>query len=454
MSLLCLVWDRTGRASLSREPASFTRSFPSSFERDLRLRPPSLAGSAALEGAPEEAVGAAVPPPTAARPATAVSLFLGRHAAAGGSGPWGEAAPPASLPHPLALVKSSLQKAIRRGLARQAVAAAAYLLAHEPRELLRRLPVVLCEDVGIFDDLPELTWLMVAVQSGYVLSEEDVGFVLRLVGAAALHPQRTSPPKLLPGAAEVALARLLPRPAPATLAQKQAAPAPSAEKPAETAEAAASAGRTELLARCLALRACYGGMGGDVHLLLSFAASPELWADRLAPPSAGSPQASALAQEWLAVARGGGLGPRAWAWPLELAVQLEAAVDFHCSDVVPRLLRFLRSRPGATSVPEEAELKAAMWQHRSSLNCRDPPRPPTSAPAWWDAAGDAELSRLSRAAWAERRPQPPAAGVTAGAGADGKRRKTAGAGGGARQLSILRFAGPGAADATAGAAGA
>ena len=57
------------------------------------------------------------------------------------------------LPHPMPLIKSALQKAVRRGLPRAAVAAAAYLLAHEPKELLRRLPVILAEDVGIFADI-------------------------------------------------------------------------------------------------------------------------------------------------------------------------------------------------------------------------------------------------------------------------------------------------------------
>lgn len=287
--------------------------------------------------------------------------------------------------------------------------------------------MVLCEDVGVFDELPELTWLMVAVQCGYTLSEEDMRFVLRLVAAAALHPQRTSPPRPQPAEAEAALARLL--------------------RPGEAA--AEGMERQALLARCLALRACYGGMGGDVELLLSFAARPDLWADRVAPPSSSQPQATSLAEEWLAAARRDGAGPRAWAGPLEPTAQLEAAVDFHCSDVVPRLLRFMRTRPGAATSPTEEELKRAMWEQRSALNFRGPPPPATPPPTWWDAAGDAELSRLSRGAWAERRAAPAAAALP-----EGRKRKAAGGGGGARQLSILRFAGAGPAAAAEGAAAA
>lgn len=308
-------------------------------------------------------------------------------------------------PHPIPLVKSSLQKAVRRGLPQQAVAAAAYLLAHEPVELLRRLPVVLCEDATIFEELPQLTWLMVAVQYGYVLTQEDVCLVLELTAAAAMHPEFRSAAPYSLNRAEKALGELW----------------------------KGSTDGQELLSRCLTLRSCYGGMACDVELLLSLAAAPELWTRQVAS-TRNHPKAHALAAEWLKTRS----GLATWAGPLESSLQVEAAVDFHCSDILPRLLSYLQTRQVqfAGPVPSEEELKSVMWTHRSSSNFRTPPgivEPPT----WWLASQE-ELSRLSRAFWSERR-----AATDRGPLPDAKRRKEGTAKAGAsRQLSIFRFATP------------
>eukprot|EP00929_Paragymnodinium_shiwhaense_P078682 TRINITY_DN40803_c0_g2_i1.p1 TRINITY_DN40803_c0_g2~~TRINITY_DN40803_c0_g2_i1.p1 ORF type:complete len:434 (-),score=101.90 TRINITY_DN40803_c0_g2_i1:127-1428(-) len=433
MSALCLVWDRDGDVKVRREAAAFVRDYPSGFERDLRLR------------APKRGEGAAGQP---------VPFFVCRHVATceeSDNPPLRRLASNLSgaPPHPVPLVKSCLQKAVRRGLARAAVAAAVYLLAWEPKELLRRLPVVLVEDVGVFEDVPRLTWLSVAVQSGYELSTSDLRFLLELVAAAAQHPVQTAIPSIREESATAVMARLL-------------------KTGEDSVPYKELNGRAEQIALCTAVRACYGGMPGDIEMLLAFASNPSAWVEMLVPSAA--PRAAykvapeALADEWLAELQQPGAGRCRWGQALAVNEQVEEAVDFHCSDIVPRLLRSLSAAAGASvpplpraSLPPEAELKEAMWTHRSSLNFRQR-LPEASAgkaplPSWWNQQLEAELRRLSQAIWSERPRPPPQAstatgqpGLEAGGGAS-KKRKVAAASG--RQLTLFRFAGP-----AAGGAGA
>lgn len=412
MGLLCFIWDQAGQITIKREPPTFVRDFPSSFDRDLHLRAPPRASTSAR---------------------LTVPLFLRRHTAAVSKGAAAEGAPLSNIlfatqpPHPVAVVKSSLQKAIRRGLAVPAVAAAAYLLARDPKELLRRLPVVLVEDVGIFADLPRLMWLCVAVQSGYELIEEDLRFVLTLVAIAAAHPSKTVlPDGVDPMYIDAVLVKMF----------------GTGLLPGNGDDVANVAADTELLSMCLALRACYGGMSCDVEMLLAFAAAPDAWTNEVVPSStAPRDGGTPLVDEWISDLRCGG---KRWGAALAPAEQLDAAVDFHCSDIAPRLCRFLASRGRQVS---EEEMKEAMWSLRSSLNFRTPPAE-MRMPAWHDAAVDHELVRLSRESWI-RPPTHHAAEVEA---PSAKRQKPKVSN--TRQVSLLRFAQAGTkltAGATAGA---
>jgi len=301
----------------------------------------------------------------------------------------------------LALVKSCLQKAVRRGFPQAAVAAAAYLLAHEPKELLRRLPVILAEDVGIFGDLPKLCWLMVAAHSGYKLKESDARFLLRLVGAAAAHPEYTAPPLVTVEEIDTTVARLF-----------------------RSSSAVSNNGQEEVLAHCLVMRACYGGMSGDVNMCLAFAARPCSWIARMVPEGVGGvPQAAALAEAHIDMFLTKGL--QSWGIELPRDAKLDVAVDFHCSDVVPQLRRQF-------PIAEDA-LKEALWAHRSSLNFRKPEHL-TPPPTWWaNASFEGALTRLSQAAWSAH------TGVVNDhddAASASKRPRTDSK----RQLSLLRFA--------------
>jgi len=83
------------------------------------------------------------------------------------------------------LLKSNLQKAIRRKARNAALRTAWWLLCREPTELLRRLPVILCEDTQIEErTFLELVWLMVATSKGYRLLWSDAAWVMSAVATA------------------------------------------------------------------------------------------------------------------------------------------------------------------------------------------------------------------------------------------------------------------------------
>lgn len=78
------------------------------------------------------------------------------------------------------LLKSNLQKAIRRGNHHIAVSTALAILQKEPIELLRRLPIIYVEDVSLIDSLPIVIWLMMADKK-YTLTSTDVDILLQVV---------------------------------------------------------------------------------------------------------------------------------------------------------------------------------------------------------------------------------------------------------------------------------
>ena len=87
------------------------------------------------------------------------------------------------------LLKSNLQKAVRRRAVAAAYASMKHLLAQDANELLRRLPVIMCEDTQLHPRLfMEVVWLMAAVSKGYALTFEDAQIVTDCVSACLSAP--------------------------------------------------------------------------------------------------------------------------------------------------------------------------------------------------------------------------------------------------------------------------
>jgi hypothetical protein len=89
----------------------------------------------------------------------------------------------------ISVLKSNLQKCIRRGLAEPAFATTYQMMAQDANELLRRLPIIMCEDAQLCPPaFNEIVWLMAAVSKGYCINANDMqrvyDFVSTMLGAA------------------------------------------------------------------------------------------------------------------------------------------------------------------------------------------------------------------------------------------------------------------------------
>lgn len=81
----------------------------------------------------------------------------------------------------LPLIKSNLQKAIRRCDSQIAVQSTLVLIQRSPMELLRRLPIIFIEDVCLMDSYPILVWLMMADKDYGKLSNADIDIILNII---------------------------------------------------------------------------------------------------------------------------------------------------------------------------------------------------------------------------------------------------------------------------------
>jgi hypothetical protein len=82
----------------------------------------------------------------------------------------------ASIP----LLKSNLQKAVRRCHTDIAIKTALAIIQKDPIELLRRLPIIYIEDVCLMDSYPIVVWLMMA-EKEHLLDINDIDILLDIV---------------------------------------------------------------------------------------------------------------------------------------------------------------------------------------------------------------------------------------------------------------------------------
>lgn len=135
-------------------------------------------------------------------------------------------------PYSVHILKSNLQKCVRRADRWRALVTGWQLLCQDPVEMLRRLPVIIAEDSLIQPRLyVELVWLMAAVSKGYILTWSDAAVIMAALSSALRTTER------------VAIY-------------------------AEPATAAPVVGRTDPVAVALMIRAEFGGMDHD-HKFLS-----------------------------------------------------------------------------------------------------------------------------------------------------------------------------------------
>jgi hypothetical protein len=80
------------------------------------------------------------------------------------------------------LLKSNLQKAIRRCDNSIAIQSSLAILQKNPLELLRRLPIIYIEDVCLMDSYSIIIWLMIA-DKNYNLTTTDIDIILNIVNS-------------------------------------------------------------------------------------------------------------------------------------------------------------------------------------------------------------------------------------------------------------------------------
>lgn len=206
------------------------------------------------------------------------------------------------------LLKSALQKCIRRRLTPNALAITKKLWELSPFELVRRLMIIMCEDVIITEDYGWLSWLLMAYSKKYSPSDDDLERILSLVHWLCKCRFR----EVLSGYYVDNKIYDLPN---------------------------------NLVLKAILIRMGYGGMSGDIKMLELFY---DIWSARIEdniPP---------FTSERV---------------PINTADIMftkqsipDEAVDFHCSNVCEYIERQTGRSP--------AEIRTLIWDHRSSINHR------------------------------------------------------------------------------------
>lgn len=83
------------------------------------------------------------------------------------------------------ILKSNLQKCIRRGLTDSALKTALTMICIDKNAILRRLPIIMLEDAILDEDFLFLVWLMCAVSKGLELDDNLVEKILNIVNHLA-----------------------------------------------------------------------------------------------------------------------------------------------------------------------------------------------------------------------------------------------------------------------------
>lgn len=89
-----------------------------------------------------------------------------------------------------ALLKSNLQKCMRRKKYTECMSTAYQLIKQDTTEFLRRLPIILLEDSMYHSSFSEIIWLMVAHSKGYKLTYDDVNILLKSIMYGLEAPNR------------------------------------------------------------------------------------------------------------------------------------------------------------------------------------------------------------------------------------------------------------------------
>jgi hypothetical protein len=81
----------------------------------------------------------------------------------------------------LSLLKSHLQKCIRRGLTKKALETSSFLMKYDLNAFIRRLPIIMMEDVIVHISFISLVWLTAAISKGFPVTQSIKSWLLGVV---------------------------------------------------------------------------------------------------------------------------------------------------------------------------------------------------------------------------------------------------------------------------------
>lgn len=81
----------------------------------------------------------------------------------------------------LSLLKSHLQKCIRRGFTKKALETSCFLIKYDLNAFIRRLPIIMMEDVKVHISFIPLVWLTAAISKGFRVTEIVKSWLLGVV---------------------------------------------------------------------------------------------------------------------------------------------------------------------------------------------------------------------------------------------------------------------------------
>jgi len=266
------------------------------------------------------------------------------------------------------VLKSILQKSIRRRRPMPSVRIAMELVDKAFIELLRRLPIIILEDAFLHNDFPFLVWLMAAESKNYVPPKRLIDKVLQIVFEVASCPWKDEPNQT----------------------QEQFN---CIYNPSETIAFQDDADQCNLMLRSMSMRKKYGGMNCDKVMIDKFVA---LWTERYRmrymEPSISQIICQPLADPMLwkdvpsylyrqTIQSSANLLLTLQKIPLPLLTKHDicpSGIDFHCSNILNILFRptcqfYLNLRSmykDNTDEDLENLTKKIMWDYSSGVNNR------------------------------------------------------------------------------------
>jgi len=253
----------------------------------------------------------------------------------------------------LSLVKSNLQKAVRRGLPETAIRSASQMTMQPTgfRELLRRLPIIMVEDVCTQKWISYLVFYMVLESKGVKLSQQVIERILQSVYCLAQQVSIDEPCSI-----------------PEAIHCKGSDPNAAYWCSMVYKQPNMSCGKKNILL-AFGLRIAYGGMLGDMKLLQETIVKISKFGKSLLWDSTLETQCTPFGPYGICIPLHKSISDKSvWNGLDQEIHRLPQAVDFHCSQIIGHLQESKEFPLGVDT--RYNSLKSHIWQWRSCINIR------------------------------------------------------------------------------------